>query len=196
MTPLHWPARWPEHGPVVLRPWAEDDLPAVADLATDPYVPLISTVPSRFTEAAGLAYLLRQHQRLVDGFGWSFAVTERASGLAVGGAGLWWHDDDPATAGYAIAPRHRGRGLASAALRALTAFAPTTGVVRVELFIEPANEASRRVAERAGYRCVERLAEHLPIGGRLRTMDRYRRDVGRGSATGGTGRVVAGCEEP
>jgi [ribosomal protein S5]-alanine N-acetyltransferase len=178
---LRWPDRWPEHGPVRLRPWADNDLPTVADLAADPYVPLIGTVPSPFTEAAGLAYVARQHQRLVDGFGWSFAVEERTSGRAAGGAGLWLHDAGPATAGYVIAPRDRGRGLATAALQALTGFARAVGVERVELWIEPDNAASRRVAERAGFAFVEQPPQHLRIGDRLRTMGRYRLDVGMGN---------------
>jgi RimJ/RimL family protein N-acetyltransferase len=177
---LRWPDRWPEHGPVGLRPWADADLATVADLATDPYVPLIGTVPSPFTEAAGLAYIARQHQRLVDGSGWSFAVEDRTSGRAVGGAGLWLHDGGPATAGYVIAPRDRGRGLATAALQALTGFARAVGVGPLELEIEPDNAASRRVAERAGFSFVQRLPQHLRIGDRLRTMDRYRLDVASG----------------
>jgi RimJ/RimL family protein N-acetyltransferase len=178
---LRWPDLWPERGPVRLRPWADTDLPTVADLATDPYVPLIGTVPSPFTETAGLAYVARQHQRLVDGSGWSFAVEDRTSGRAAGGAGLWLHGAGPATAGYVIAPRDRGRGLATAALQALTGFAATVGVGRVELEIEPDNAASRRVAERAGFSFVERLPQHLRIGDRLRTMDRYRLDVASGA---------------
>lgn len=55
------------------------------------------------------------------------------------------------TAGHAVAPRARGRGVAGQALRALTAFAwSLPDVARVELFVEPW-VASLRTAEAAGY---------------------------------------------
>ena len=89
MTALTWPDPLPEYGPVRLRPFAAGDLSLVAELAADPYIPLIGTVPATFTAAAGLAYLERQHQRLRDGLGWSFAIADRETDRAVGGAGLW-----------------------------------------------------------------------------------------------------------
>ena len=110
----------PRYGPIVLRPFHRGDLELVAEFAADPYVPLIGTIPTPYTPAEGLAYLDRQHQRLADGTGWSFAIAELATDRAVGGAGLWLHDDASATAGYAVAASARGRGIATAALTALT----------------------------------------------------------------------------
>jgi RimJ/RimL family protein N-acetyltransferase len=161
---------------VRLRPFADGDLDLVAHLASDPYVGLIGTIPIPFTVDEGLAYLVRQHQRLVDGTGYSFAVVESASGRAVGTAGLWLRERDQgrATAGYTIAPSARGRGLAAAALAALTELAWRDEVVqRVELLIEPWNTASVRTAERCGYECEGLLPEHLEIGGQARDMLRY-----------------------
>lgn len=161
----------PEHGPVQLRPFAAGDLGLVAELASDPYIPLIGTVPATFTTAAGEAYLARQHQRLRDGQGWSFAIADGETDRAVGGAGLWLGDGPAATAGYAVAPPHRGRGYATAALRALTGFAWTRpGLKSVELYIEPGNLASIAVARRCGYAEAGLLPEHLEIGGVRRDM--------------------------
>ena len=67
MTALTWPDPLPEHGPVRLRPFGAGDLSLVAELAADPYVPLIGTVPATFTRGGRAAYLERQHQRLRDG---------------------------------------------------------------------------------------------------------------------------------
>ncbi len=195
MEPLAWPASWPTAGAVLLRPWSDDDLAAVVELATDPYVTQISTVPAVWSEAEGRAYVARQQQRLTEGTGWSFAVALGAEGPVVGAAGLWLHPDRPASAGYAIAPRYRSRGHATAALQALTAFAATQRVTRVELFVEPANIASASVARGSGYRCVQRSPRHLAIGGELRTMDLWVVDPGtvaslpahRSCAPGGPG---------
>lgn len=54
--------------------------------------------------------------------------------------------------GYMVAPSARGRGVATEALKLLTAWAfEELGAVRVELVISAENEASKRVAERCGY---------------------------------------------
>ena len=177
MPALTWPDPLPRYGPIVLRPFHRGDLDLVAEFAADPYVPLIGTIPTPYTPAEGLAYLDRQHQRLADGTGWSFAIAELATDRAVGGAGLWLHDDASATGGYAVAASARGRGIATAALTALTTFAWTRpDLHRVELFIEPTNLASIAVAERCGYRRHELIAGHTEIGG-------IRRDMLRWSAT-------------
>lgn len=177
MSALHWPVPLPRYGLVVLRPYRDDDLDLVAELSADPYVPLIGSVPSPFTEAEGLAYLRRQHQRLTDGLGYSFAVADRATDEAIGAAGLWIHGDLPATAGYVIAPSRRGRGAASDALRALLGFAWTLpGIGRVELFIEPWNVASIRVAEKCGFSRDGSVPQQRDVGGESRDMLRYRID--------------------
>jgi RimJ/RimL family protein N-acetyltransferase len=175
MSALHWPDPLPAYRSVRLRPYRDDDLQLVAELSADPYVPLIGTVPSRFTEVEGLVYFRRQHQRLSDGVGYSFAVADRTTDLALGGACLWIHADQPATAGYVIAPSRRGRGAASDALRALLGFAWTLpGIDRVELFIEPWNAGSIRVAEKCGFSFLELVPQHSEIGGELKDMLRYR----------------------
>jgi RimJ/RimL family protein N-acetyltransferase len=177
MSALHWPDPLPAYGSVRLRPYRDDDLQLVAELSADPYVPLIGTVPSRFTEAEGSAYLRRQHQRLYDGLGYSFAVADRTTDEALGGAGLWIHPERPATAGYVIAPSRRGRGAASDALRALLGFAWTLpGIDRVELFIEPWNAASIRVAERCGFNCEGSMPGDGVVGGERKDMLRYGAD--------------------
>jgi RimJ/RimL family protein N-acetyltransferase len=55
--------------------------------------------------------------------------------------------------GYMILPAARGRGAATRALALLTRWCfDALGLERLELRIDPANEGSNRVAERAGYR--------------------------------------------
>ncbi len=58
--------------------------------------------------------------------------------------------------GWWIAADHRGRGLATAAVRLLTEWAlgPPCGLVRVWARIAPGNAPSRLVAERAGFTCL------------------------------------------
>lgn len=171
---------WPS-GPLVeagtcLRQFRPADAGMAVELALDPYVPLIGTLPARATDEQALAWVRRQIGRWHEGTGFSFAVAELASDDAVGQCGLWLRDlaAGRATAGYLIAPRHRRRGHASAALRALTRFAWTLdGLDRVELYVEPANVASARTAAGAGYRSDALLRAHQTIGGRRRDMERF-----------------------
>lgn len=79
-----------------------------------------------------------------------------------------------AEAGYWTAARARGRGVASRALEALTAWAfasfADAGLVRLELLHQVDNVASCRVAEKAGHAFAELLSAlppEFPPGGHL-----------------------------
>ncbi len=165
--PLQMPREAPRQGDIRLREFAESDVPMLIDLSRDPYVPLIGTLPGDTDHGGAMGYIARQHDRLRTGAGYSFCIALATSDEAVGGAGLWLAsiEQGRATAGYCIAPRYRGRGLAGQALRALTAFAWTVpDVQRVELYIEPWNVASGRTAEVAGYQREGLLRSHQMIG--------------------------------
>lgn len=148
----------------------------VLDLATDPYVPLIGTLPPRATAAQARAWIERNRRRWADGAGFSFAVATASTGRAVGHMGLWARElaTGRASAGYGIAPSERGRGYAADALSALTAFGWSLPELhRIALHIEPWNTASIRTAERAGYEREGMLRSYMEIGGRRRDMLLY-----------------------
>ncbi|MGY2130101.1 GNAT family N-acetyltransferase [Blastococcus sp. SYSU DS0617] len=173
MTLPPWPEVAPAHGDVVLRPFAEDDAELVRELSSDPYVPLISTVPARATQSQALDWIHRNRGRRAEGVGFSFAVAEASTGRAVGQVGLWLAElpSGRASAGYLVAPDSRGRGFAGSALAAVTAFAWTVPRLhRVQLFVEPSNEASVRTARSAGYEPEGLLRSYQEIGGRRRDM--------------------------
>jgi [ribosomal protein S5]-alanine N-acetyltransferase len=140
--------------PVLLRAFTADDLDLVRSVASDPVIPLITTVPTSGTVADALAFIDRQHERLASGAGYSFAICDEATGEAVGQIGLWLHDlaSGRASTGYWIGPTRRRRGYAVAALEAISRWGLTLdGVHRIELQVEPWNEGSWRAAERVGY---------------------------------------------
>jgi [ribosomal protein S5]-alanine N-acetyltransferase len=171
-----WPVQEPASGDVRLRPFRDEDAVAAAELSLDPYVPLIGTLPLHATAEQAAAWVSRQRRRLAERAGFSFAVAEPGTDVCLGLAGLWLRqvDQGVATAGYAIVPSARGRGRATDALRALTAFAWTLSPVdRVHLYIEPWNVASRRVAERVGYAERGLLPGGQEIGGERRDVLGY-----------------------
>jgi [ribosomal protein S5]-alanine N-acetyltransferase len=171
-----WPTTPPAYGSVVLRELTDEDAHLAVELGEDPYVPLIGSLPAHPTAEQALAWIRRQRDQLAEAQRFSFAIADAESDIAVGAIGLGLRDlpAGRATAGYAVAPAHRGRGIATSALQALTGFAWTIpALYRVELYIEPWNTSSVRVAEAAGYRREGLLRSHQEIGGTRRDMLLY-----------------------
>jgi RimJ/RimL family protein N-acetyltransferase len=138
---------------IALRPWRPTPADATALAAAwaaagrksgDPPEAWIAGDPAR--RAAGLALDL------------VIAVGD----AAVGEVGLRNVDAERRRAeiGWWIAPDHRGRGLATAAVRLLAGWAlgPPCGLVQVWARIDPANLPSARVAASAGLRRLGRSA--------------------------------------
>lgn len=168
-----WPPTPPAYGHVELHWVTDDHLGMARELATDPYVPTIGTLPQNASEADARAWVGRQHGRYENDEGFSFAVIAVPEKSAVGQCGLWLRDlaDGRASAGYSIVPSARGHGYAAEALTALTEFAWTiTGLHRVALYIEPWNIGSIRTAERAGYACEGTLRSYQEIADQRRDM--------------------------
>jgi [ribosomal protein S5]-alanine N-acetyltransferase len=171
-----WPAQPVAYGPVVLREFSTMDVPMATELSRDPYIPLIGSLPANASQQEAQAWVDRQRGRWAEGAGFSLAIAEADTGRAIGGIGLWLAHmaQGRASAGYSIAPSARGRRIAAAALTALTSFAwSISALYRVELYIEPWNEASVKTAARAGYEREGLLRSYQEIGGRRRDMLLY-----------------------
>jgi [ribosomal protein S5]-alanine N-acetyltransferase len=165
-------------GPFQLRPFELTDLPLIEEAAADPYIPLITSVPSAYTPDEGRAFIERQWGRAADGTGYSFAIADAASGRAVGQAGLWVGEarGGRASVGYWVVGSARGRGAAAFALVSLVSWAHRVQQVpRVELHVEPWNTASVRTAELAGFTREGLMRGWLEIGGELRDLYLYAR---------------------
>ncbi|GLY44325.1 N-acetyltransferase [Amycolatopsis sp. NBRC 101858] len=171
-----WPASPPACDGIFLRPFTDADAHLGLELGEDPYVPLIGSLAADPTPAQALEWVRRQPTRYTDGTGFSFAVADAGSGRAVGSAGLWLQAlaHGRASAGYSVSPAHRGRGVATSAIKAVTAFAWTIPALhRIELYIEPWNTGSSRAAHAAGYAREGVLRSHQEIGGTRRDMALY-----------------------
>lgn len=175
MTPA--PARPPhptmDAGPFLLRPFQERDLPTIEEASRDPFIPLITTVPTVYSGAEGAAFLARQRERVRAGEGYPFAIVDPSRDAAIGGCFVSLRNLDlgRVSFGYWVLASERGRGAAGHALRALVAwstreFAPA----RLELVVEPWNEASIRTAESAGFVREGLLRRWEPVGGAPRDM--------------------------
>jgi len=162
-------------GGFVLRPWRLDDLALVREASEDAYIPLITTVPSPYSEAEGVAFVERQWGRATTRSGYPFVVVA-PGGRPVGNVGLWLKDlgQGRASLGYWIVESARGQGAAGAALAAVTAWAlRDLRVPRLELCVEPWNTASLRTAERVGFRREGVLRGWQQVGDERRDMVMY-----------------------
>ncbi|WP_411074551.1 GNAT family N-acetyltransferase [Streptomyces sp. cmx-4-7] len=161
--PLHVPDLTAPGG-FALRPWRMSDLDLVREASEDTYIPLITTVPSSYSEAEGRAFVERQWGRATTGVGFPFVLVD-PGGRPVGTVGLWPDGKGGATLGYWVVASARGRGAAAAGVAAVADWAlRKLGVPRLALHVEPWNTASARVAERAGFRREGLLAGGLRIG--------------------------------
>ncbi|MFJ3785595.1 GNAT family N-acetyltransferase [Streptomyces sp. NPDC090093] len=156
-------------GGLALRPWRLSDLDLVREAADDPYIPLVTTVPSPYSEAEGRAFVERQWERAASGTGCPFVLVD-PGGRPVGTVGLW-PDGEEATLGYWVVASARGRGAAATGLAAVADWALSElGLPRLLLHVEPWNTASVRVAERAGFRREGMLEGRLRIGDERRDV--------------------------
>jgi RimJ/RimL family protein N-acetyltransferase/predicted O-methyltransferase YrrM len=130
---------------VVLRPFDERDLPTLERASNDPDV--VETFGSAPAEEA-LAF---HRRRWEEQSGAAFAICPGGGG-SVGGALLEPRRAGVAAVGYWLLPEARGRSYATRAVRLLAEWGiHDLGFARVELWAAPENEASRRVAEYAGF---------------------------------------------
>jgi RimJ/RimL family protein N-acetyltransferase len=133
--------------------FAKRHLEAFAAMLGDPDIVRFTRLPSPAPPDFPDAWLARYEQGRRDGTSDAFAIEDDA-GEFLGCVMAFGIEDDALTGelGYVVAPAARGRGVATQALRLLTAWAfDERGLLRLELMISVDNAASKAVAERVGY---------------------------------------------
>jgi RimJ/RimL family protein N-acetyltransferase len=167
------PARRPPDPPliddaVLLRVPCEDDAPAIAAACADPEIARWVPIPVPYTLADARDFLAVVADGWTSGAHATFAIEDRANGTLAGMIGLdRGTRPGRASVGYWLAPRARGRGLVTRAVRLLAAWAfEDPALERLELMTLVGNDASGRVAIRSGFRREGILRRHLPFRGR------------------------------
>ncbi len=159
---------------VLLRPLRADDVPAMVVACTDPESVRYTTVPHPYTADDARAFV-HEFAPLVwaRGIEAVFAVAD-ADDRYVGSMSLRLLGDELTTVtgevGYLIGAWARGRGFASAALTAMCDWAFTAlRLHRIEWRAYVGNNASRTVAERAGFQVEGTGRDALVQRGAYRT---------------------------
>jgi RimJ/RimL family protein N-acetyltransferase len=155
---------------VALAPLSTEHIADVEALTTDPDVLRFTRVPDPPPPRFVQTWLAGYEDGREEGTRAAFAIVDERDGGFLGIAVAPEIDRASRTAelGYVVAPAARGRGVASEALRLMTAWAfAELGMERLELLISVENEASKRVAARCGYVREGVLRSHY-VKGELR----------------------------
>lgn len=160
-------------GPLLLREWTESDVSSLVDACSDPLTARYTSVPIPYTPEDARRFI-------------SFGRSPTALPLAVVSA-----DDETemlgavglhaisltrrrSEIGYWTAPWARGQGVAQAALELLSGWAlGPLGLKRLDLYVEPENERSQRVAQRAGYTRGALVRSGIALRGRRYDVIRF-----------------------
>ncbi|MFI6779918.1 GNAT family N-acetyltransferase [Micromonospora sp. NPDC050276] len=141
------------HG-VRLRPFRAEDSADVVDGCADPLTQrFVPGLPTPYTETDARWWIDVGAPAAWTGGGAAYAIADPATNRLLGAVGL--SSPVPARSqagiGYWVRPAARGRGVATAATRALSEHAFATGTARLELLTDPENTPSQRVALAAGF---------------------------------------------
>jgi ribosomal-protein-alanine N-acetyltransferase len=176
MRPIEFPVEGLSDEVVRLRLMTEADIPAIVEAVQDPEIPRYTTVPDPYGEPEARHWQRMATTGLRIGTELPALIVDPDDDRLLGAVGL--HNLNPETgrcsAGYWVAAPARRRGVARRALNLLCAYAfEHLGVRRIELWIEPANPASLRVAESVGFTREGLLRSFMQVGGRRRDMLMY-----------------------
>jgi RimJ/RimL family protein N-acetyltransferase len=131
------------------------DVPAIAAACQDPLIQHFTFVPPAYTEAHARDWVGSGPRERERGEALSLVITPADGHDGLLGTVALLRPDWPhraAEVGYWVAPSARGRGAATRAVRLLAPWAiRSLGLRRITAEIDVENEASQRVAERAGF---------------------------------------------
>ncbi len=138
-------------GVVVLRELREDDRAATLSTMRDPLVAHWLNMPAKpgDRDFASLLRVARDGRKTGDRI--DYAVTEAGDDVSLGAVIASRRPRDNYEVAYLAREEGRGRGLMTRAVRLLCDWLLGEGVGRIELRTHPDNEASQKLAERAGF---------------------------------------------
>ena len=159
-----------------LEPWGPGDAALLGRLLGDPAMMTHLGGPESPAKIAE-----RQARYEVPG-SLQFKIVDEATGEGVGWVGYWEREDAYET-GWSVVPEAQGRGIASAATRALLERARADGDRRyVHAFPAEDNEPSNAICRRLGFELLGASEFEYPKGSWMRCND-WRFDLSAGAST-------------
>jgi RimJ/RimL family protein N-acetyltransferase len=132
---------------VTLRPWRADDAPALAAAWADEEIRANTAVPADTSLGDARRWIAGEPDRRRRGLAVDLVI--EVDGAVAGEVGLDLTGDEPEL-GYWVAAPHRGRGLATAAVRLLVDWA-FANLPIARIVARPTNEPSTRVLMATGF---------------------------------------------
>jgi RimJ/RimL family protein N-acetyltransferase len=134
----------------VLRPFREGDFDDAVEFAEDPatarWVPPMPT-----TDPAGVVQLFEQYR--MDGELLQLVIADRTDDAYLGEVMVVMGEHRVGELGCGLAPRARGRGIATEAFGAFVVWCATAlDIGRLQVLVAPENVSAMRLAERTGFR--------------------------------------------
>ncbi|GAA2759472.1 hypothetical protein GCM10009872_48320 [Actinopolymorpha rutila] len=154
----------------MLREWAEEDSEWYAASIHDPEIQRFTSEPEKLTASEVRTAIIAQRNR-PDAAG--FVICDAATGDRLGNIGIT-RDGSVGEAAYWLASAARGRGVATRALKLISAWALRDfGIAEIRLWTHAENARSRQVAERAGYRRTPQHDNHRTVNGDVWPISTY-----------------------
>jgi RimJ/RimL family protein N-acetyltransferase len=146
---------------LLLRPWEERDIAEVYRICQDPDIQRYTTVPSPY-QLKDAEWFILEHcpKQAAAGTTATFGIFLKATGQVAGAISLMGHtaisqDVRTAEIGYWAAAETRGNGFLTEAAREVVRWGfKELAIERIIWQAYAGNEASRRVAEKAGFRII------------------------------------------
>ena len=154
-------------GEHVLRPFRSDDAAAWCAYLSDARVTEHTSWPPITSDLiTGLVAKIIADYAELRSLRWALARGDTDELIGSCGYTSWLRERGTAELAYDLAPAYWGRGVMTAAVRAVVVWAFGTGAVnRVQALVMPSNEASVAVLERTGFRREGILAGHRLVRG-------------------------------
>jgi RimJ/RimL family protein N-acetyltransferase len=178
-------------GVVTLRAWRNGDAPDIARLFEDREALEWTRAPSPYREGDAYQWLASVPAQMRRGDALPLAIIDATDGNLLGSIDLRMRGEGRAEFGYVIGAwaRHRGVGTRSLRLYSRWAFS-NLRLARLELLVQPGNEASLALGRRVGFVEEGLLRSQGVVRGERKDMvmmSLLPGDVGLGADGGGRG---------
>src|SRR3954454_11316047 len=152
MSALAPPAPPLEDGVIALRAWRNSDASDITRLFQDRDALEWTRAPAPYREGDAFQWLASLPTQMRRGDALPLAITDAADGTLLGSIDLRMRGEGRAEFGYVIAACGRRGGGGRRALRVDARWPfSTLGLARLELLVQPGNEASCALGRRAGF---------------------------------------------
>ncbi|MEA2412463.1 MAG: hypothetical protein QOC77_3024 [Thermoleophilaceae bacterium] len=158
-------------GVVALRAWRNTDAADITRLFEDSEALEWTRAPSPYREGDAFQWLASLPTQMRRGEALALAITDASDGTLLGSIDLRLRGEGRAEFGYVIGAWARRRGVGTRALRLYAKWAFTAlGLARLELLVQPGNDASLALGRRAGFVEEGLLRSHSIIRGHRKDM--------------------------